>query len=75
MFNDEYLIEFNLSLNRGKVNCFVNKTDITPLQDNEGLVKVVVYATNKKSCSLGINDLGAHMVSNFSVLEKDVVRI
>lgn len=73
LFSHEHLITFNSS-RQYEGWMFVNKNDVTPITEKEGLVKLLgVIEIDLEHSRVFINDVGDHRISNRVVPREEVV--
>lgn len=74
MFSSEYLITFK-GCNDPLGGVFVNKEDVIPLDEIYGLVKLKYFKKEGAKSKIGINDVGNHRVSSFTVPTRNTLEI
>lgn len=71
---DEYLISFNAIPSEPRNWCFVLKKDVIAGQDNDGLVRVLLYSENSGSSLVGIFEAHSPNTLKFEVFSKEIVK-
>ena len=74
-FNHEYFVDFRVS-EKGQSFCFVNKVDVLPLNEREGLLKLLAsedYLGDEEKKMVKIRDIGDNRISNFVVYPEDII--
>ena len=73
LWDHEYQIKFRAFCSNSNDSCFVNKTDVVPVSDKFGLVKIVVNSFENDNASIKINNSLEHKKSRFYVPKTEIV--
>ena len=70
---NEYRIKFRVFYENSKDSCFVDKRDITPINDKWGLVKIVVSSFEEENALIEISNSLEHKKSKFCVPKTEII--